>query len=153
MTNTPKIFLAKIDRDSFAPCWLWTGRKLKRGYGIFRASLHGQKFCRAHRYSWAYHNDRPIPEGMVICHSCDNPGCVNPDHLRADTQAANNEEAIAKKRWHPNVGVENGRARITPEAVRHIRESRLTQMELAAMYGLAQTQISRIKRRESWVNV
>lgn len=151
-TNTNR-FLANIDKVSAAPCWLWAGAVSKRGYGIFRANFHGQNFWRAHRFSWAFHNDRAIPQGLVVCHSCDNPRCVNPDHLRADTQASNNAEAIVRGRWKPNVGTQNGRAIVSPRQVQEIRTSADSQMVLAKRYGIAQGQVSRIIRGENWTHI
>jgi hypothetical protein len=144
-------FLSRIDKESGAPCWLWTGAKCVRGYG--RLNVTREKVIKAHRYSWEYFNGRSIPDGLVICHSCDNTSCVNPDHLRADTQAFNNREAIERRRWHPNLGLQNGRAVLTEQSVAEIRQSKDTQMVLAARYGVGQTQISRIKRKESWASL
>lgn len=141
-------FLARIDKESGAPCWIWAGCKDRRGYG--RLFLNHTKSVKAHRFSWEYFNGREIPEGLVICHSCDNTSCVNPDHLRADTQASNNREAIERNRWHPQIGLKNGRAVLTEQAVAEIRQSKDTQMTLAAQYGIGQSQVSRIKRGESW---
>lgn len=137
-------FLAKIDKVAGAPCWLWTGTRWKNGYGRFFLSRH--KAVKAHRYSWEIFNGKPVPQGLVICHSCDNKLCVNPEHLRADTQAFNNQEAIERGRWKPNYGPANGRTILTPEQKEQIRNSNETQMVLAARYGISQTHVSRIVR-------
>lgn len=139
-------FLAKVDKVAGAPCWLWTGATFVQGYGKFFPTR--KKTVKAHRYSWALFNGRPVPEGLVVCHSCDNKLCVNPDHLRADTQAFNNQEAIERGRWKPNYGFANGRTILTPEQKDAIRNSNKTQMALAALYGISQTHVSRIVRGE-----
>ncbi len=141
-------FLAKIDKGSDAACWNWTGATFVQGYGRFFPSR--TKAVKAHRYSWELFNERPIPAGLVICHSCDNKLCVNPSHLRADTQASNNREAIERGRWKPNIGIANGRAAINPIQVAEIRASKDTQQALAARYGVSQTHVSRIIRRDNW---
>ena len=78
-------------------CWLWHGTKDELGYG--RISFRTQKF-KAHRVSFEMHFG-PIPDDMVICHACDNPSCVNPNHLFADTQQANMQDASRKGRLNP----------------------------------------------------
>lgn len=82
-------------------CWEWMRARYRDGYGV--VSLMSRPY-RAHRvsYTLAYGE---IPSGMVICHSCDNPCCVNPDHLRADTVFENNREARERGRFNcgPNI--------------------------------------------------
>ena len=74
-------------------CWEWQGAKLA-GYGLIGFD---KKVLRANRVAYYFtHGD--IPEGLFICHSCDNPSCCNPAHLRADTPKSNTEEMCAKNR-------------------------------------------------------
>jgi hypothetical protein len=74
-------------------CWEWSGARDRGGYGHFNGA-HGN---RAHRFSWILANG-PIPAGMLICHRCDNPPCVNPDHLFLGTVLDNHRDMDAKGR-------------------------------------------------------
>lgn len=79
-------------------CWLWDGGLDQRGYGFFAQTLGEERqTLRAHRVSY-YLKNGPIPEGMFVCHTCDVPRCVNPDHLFLGTATENNQDKIAKGR-------------------------------------------------------
>ena len=89
-------FLARIAVPSDpSACHKWTGARDASGYGIARI---GDTLVRAHRYAWSRVNG-PIPAGKVICHTCDNPPCVNLDHLWPGTQGENIRDSVAKGRW------------------------------------------------------
>lgn len=75
-------------------CWLWNGRRMHTGYGVVTAGL---TFV-ASRVAWVAANGQPVPPGMLICHACDNPPCVNPAHLWVGTQEDNIADARRKGR-------------------------------------------------------
>lgn len=76
-------------------CWEWTASKNNIGYGMFRFDSNGMRT--AHRVSYEMHKG-PIPQGHVVCHTCDNPKCVNPDHLWTGTLKDNAQDMVAKGR-------------------------------------------------------
>lgn len=83
-------------------CWLWTGAKIRRGYG--RLCFKGCKTCAAHRVAHILFIGE-IPAGMLVCHSCDNPSCVNPEHLWIGTHRDNFNDMIKKGRHRHQKGV------------------------------------------------
>jgi len=85
-------FFEKVNKTN--SCWLWTGALTSRGYGSF--GVEG-KVTSAHRYSYQIHIGK-IPKGLIICHSCDVPACVNPEHLWAGTTSDNMKDMVAKNR-------------------------------------------------------
>jgi hypothetical protein len=107
----------------------------------------------AHRLSWELHRG-PIPEGLKVLHSCDNPPCSNPEHLWLGTPAENNADRDRKGRLIVLRGEAQRNARLTAAAVRDIR-TRYARREakpgaLAAEYGMGRSTIWRVIRREAW---
>jgi hypothetical protein len=88
-------FWSKVDRRGDGECWPWTGHKHERGYGHIR--IKGQH-RRASQLSWEIFNEKPFPMGLCALHSCDNPNCVNPAHIRAGTHADNMADKVARGR-------------------------------------------------------
>jgi hypothetical protein len=81
-------------------CWVWVGNRLPKGYGRMCSGGKSGQVLLAHRVSWALHNG-PIPTGKYICHTCDNPPCVNPNHLFLASHAENMADMVAKGRARP----------------------------------------------------
>jgi hypothetical protein len=94
-----------------------------------------------------------IPEGMYVCHRCDNPPCCNPAHLRLDTHAGNMRDRNAKGRvcrTGAPPGERNGKAKLTAADVRAIRAAAGTQSEIAKRFGIARTTARQIRLRRRW---
>lgn len=125
-------------------CWEWVGAKLRTGYGTL--GVQG-KTRLTHRMMWELTNG-PIPEGIFICHHCDNPRCCNPKHLFAGTQLENIRDMIRKGRESTHFGETSVSAKLTTKQVIEIRETyaqgEITQKELAKKYGIVGSTVSRI---------
>lgn len=130
-------------------CWMWTAATVHGGYGHLGIKGRG-KTIRAHRFSYQ-HFIGPIPDGIDICHRCDRPGCVNPEHLFAGTPKENTEDARRKNRLA--VGSRLPQAKLTEADVRAIRSDSRPQSVIAKEYGIAQSSISFIKSRRNWAHV
>lgn len=153
MTSTPTTrrerFEAKYAERGNG-CWEWTAACFHNGYGKFR---DGTKIRSAHRV--AYEIYCGSIGSSTVCHRCDNPLCVNPNHLFLGTQKDNVSDMISKGRQA--VGERFSSHKLTPSGVREIRErynaGGVTQQALAEEFGVDQKLISRVVRRLSWKHV
>lgn len=150
LEKTRKRFFSKVTRTE-ADCWEWhRADKFSGGYGKFNVKA---KQVLAHRYSWFLHQGT-IPKGLLVCHTCDNRVCVNPQHLFLGTHADNTRDAWNKGRVL--FGEKSPCSKITEVQVREIRrlcETGLTNRTIAKKYNLNQSQVSRIKTGKRWGSV
>ena len=140
-------FWKRVDKKGDNDCWIWIGGRLTRGYGAFKV---GTKCISAHRFSWKIHFG-DIPTGMVVCHKCDNPPCVNPKHLFLGTQAENQHDKKEKGRAARGEG--NNKAKLTERNVKEIRSLislGLSSREIAKRYGVRHAAILDIKSNKNW---
>jgi|SRR5215475_10500522 len=144
----------RITVDSRTGCHLWMKYRTPLGYGQTR--IGGRAGCNilAHRLAWI-RKYGSIPKGMGVLHRCDNPSCVNVEHLFIGTPADNMADMSAKGRW----GIRNlprgknhprGMAKLTEQQVLAIRSDKRVQSVIAAEYGITQSNVSRIKTRDGW---
>lgn len=133
-------------------CWLWNACFHRNsGYGSFGISRSITDH--AHRIAWIL-TYGPIPEGLFICHKCDNRLCVRPDHLFAGTQKDNLQDMKRKGRGTiANRGAGSGKTKLTDIDVANIRKLSavgLSMAEIGRRYTMAGTSISRIVHRKRW---
>lgn len=127
-------------------CWEWLLGKDKDGYGKICA---GRKSLRAHRYLWELKNG-PIPSGLLVCHKCDNPKCVNPDHMFLGTHKDNHDDRGRKNRQAK--GEVSGSAKFTENIIQGILTAS-SYKEAKERFGVSKTHYFRIKRKETWRHI
>lgn len=135
-----------------AGCWEWTGPRRARGYG-YAPQWTGETVATRLFYK-AFKG--PIPEGMQVCHSCDNPPCVNPDHLWLGSASENLADAISKGRFLHRIkatralGERASRTKLTEAQVIAIRKDPRINRLVARDYGIHRASVSAIKLRKTW---
>lgn len=145
-------FWSKVTRGKDDECWIFGATRQKLGYGIFWL---GGKNIPAHRYAW-YSKFGAIPEGLFVCHRCDNPPCCNPAHLFLGTHEDNVADRTAKDRNARQRGETNGLAKLDADAVRAIRSARASgqsQKSIAKTVGVDQSNVSLILSGKTWGHV
>lgn len=160
-------FFDRVEINLLSGCWVWTGSKNAKGYGYLSGVVNGERLVKksqnmlAHRVSWIIHIG-PIPDGngahgTVVMHTCDNPACVNPVHLRLGTQAENVKDMGAKGRhvvgeWQKRKGIEHFRSAFKDQAdIDLICSTKGKTQELAERFGVDVCTIKRIRRRNGVV--
>lgn len=127
-------------------CWFWEGLVDSKGYGI--VWIDG-KNSKASRVSWAFTKGKITP-GLFVCHRCDTPSCVNPDHLFLGTQAENMADMKRKGRSADRRGEKSSVSKLkAPQVLSILQDSRAT-AEVAAQYGVSPSTISAIRSGQNW---
>jgi hypothetical protein len=129
-------------------CWPWTAARTAAGYGT---TATGGPTRRSHRVAWEVANDRPIPAGLFICHSCDNPPCCNPGHLFAASTDENMRDMAEKGRSGVSRGESHPMAKLSDDQVAALRQARtegMTQRQLADQFGVSTGTVSNLVNRK-----
>ena len=150
-------FWAKVDTpDDTEACWEWQASRTVEGYGRFHIRLRRGywRSILAHRLAWELTYGTILPT-LKVCHHCDNPPCVRPDHLFLGTDGDNNADAWSKGRFPGRDGEQNGRAKLRETDVCAIRRLRgkATQQQIAMAFGVSQLLISLIHRGKIWEHI
>jgi len=135
-----KRFYDKFTPEPFSACWLWTAGINELGYGIIPVGGVGRL---AHRISWELHRGS-IPLGMLVCHTCDTPACVNPSHLFLGTGKDNSSDMAKKGRVQH---------KLSREQVVKIKSDNRRYFEIARDYGVRPPSIRDIKLNRTWRHV
>ena len=143
---TVKTRLAQKYKVVDSGCFEWIGHKHQQGYGLI---YFNHKIRKAHRIMYSEYVG-PIPDGMIIRHTCDNPSCVNPDHLLLGTQAENIKDRHSRNRNHHPKGELNVKAKLSKQDVDHIRSSTFGSKQLATYYDVSVSTIDRVRSRATW---
>lgn len=150
---TEERFWSKVAKSD--GCWLWTGAIGRKGYGKFGIWGRKQGWEGAHRASWRLHYG-DVPDGVFVCHRCDVPSCVRPDHLFLGTDADNVRDMHGKGRWSPNVsraGAANNSAVLTDEDVNRVRllfAQGMSRAGLARTFGIGWSTVDDVVQRRTW---
>lgn len=150
-TLTKECFMrfVSIHDDNLNGCWEWMGSKNDQGYGNFKLI---NKAYKAHRISYMlFIGD--IPENMCVCHSCDNPSCVNPAHLWLGTNQDNVDDKMRKGRQSHSRGEERYNHKLDKQKVIQIRQlykQGYTLKELSKMFGVSISTVFFVKSEKVW---
>lgn len=159
-------FWSRVDKSG--SCWIWTGGLSEDGYGLFSIWIDSKdKKIRAHRASYML-NIGDIPDGMLVLHECDNPPCVNPNHLFLGTHKDNSDDKVAKGRQLKGeamqlalkdkvlVGSNHPNSKLNEDQVREIKlmlSRGMAKRQIARMIGIDKSVIISISQGRAWKHV
>ena len=140
---------SRSKRDPNTDCLEWQKGRSLDGYG--RVKYRNERYS-AHRLSWILTKGE-IPKGKSVLHRCDNPPCINPDHLFVGDNFDNMADRKAKGRAPNQKGSANGHAKLTDDVVLAIRAAEGTQKSIAAKFGISQSTVSFLKTNKRWNHI
>jgi hypothetical protein len=147
-------FEKKVEMIPFSDCHHWTAATNKFGYGKISVSKNVWKF--AHRISWEFSNG-DVPEGMCVLHTCDNPRCVNPNHLYLGSHKDNAQDRERRQRGNQPKGSASGRSKLSADQVFEIRKlycsGKYSYRKLGKMFGVDGKSIADIVNGRNWTHL
>jgi hypothetical protein len=147
-------FKTHVDQRGPDECWIWTAARDKDGYGfLVKSDWEGKNKEGAHRLAWILEHG-PIPKGLWVLHTCDNPPCCNPRHLFLGTVLDNKRDSISKGR-HPH-GETHGLAKLTEDKViliRQLHADGYLRKRLARKFDVSYSLIQKIIQEVQWRHV
>ena len=153
MRNEMDRFIEKVNKgtDNEKDCWIWTAATYRGGYGHFRRWVDGKwKMYKAHRYAYEAFKG-PLEAKLLVCHTCDNPSCVNPAHLFVGTSKENMEDMIKKGRKSISRNPKHKWLdREIVESMRRDFEQGMKQAEICIKYEHSRAQVSRVVLHQIW---
>ena len=148
--ETKARFWKKVEIKEADECWVWTAYTNDKGYGRLTVN---RSVLRAHRVSLAWATNHSLT-GLVVMHTCDNPPCCNPAHLRIGTVEDNNRDCLDKGRKMAPAGEEHSGAKLTENDVKLIRASPVSQRKaLSVEFNLRHSYIREIQIGRTWRHV
>ena len=149
--------MSHVVKNDVSGCWEWQGSK-RNGYGrmIVGSRTDGtRRSVSTHRLSYELTHGK-IPDGMEVCHKCDNRCCVNPDHLFVGTHKENMDDRESKGRNKPQKGEKNGRAKLSEADVLEIKIKRKNGMpfhKIAEEYGVHKKTVMDAVNGKNWASI
>lgn len=144
---TRNLIESNVQIVSESGCWIWMGTEGTRGYGQIKSRY---KTYAAHRVSYqVFKGD--VPNGLHVCHTCDTPLCVNPNHLFIGTPMDNSQD-MAKKNRHA-YGAKNGNSKLTEVEAKNIlafRDSGQTKTSVGELFDVSRTCVRKIWNGDLW---
>jgi hypothetical protein len=155
-------FNMSYKKDEHSGCWIWQGKSKSGSSKLYGRIKVNKKNVPAHRFSWEIHNNQEVPEKMFVLHKCDNPGCVNPDHLFVGTHQDNMNDKVLKNRQAKGsdfknrkaaIGSKNGLSKLTEKQAMEIYLDERPQRIISKDYEVTQTVVHNIKSQKTWRHI
>ena len=150
-------FWARVVKGNDSECWLWQTWLDRQGYGIFQFRYNKiKKKVRASRVSYMLTHDCSITSDQFVCHTCDNPQCVNPSHFVLADNDWNIADCVAKGRQRHVVGEKHSKSKLTDQSVVEIRKQISlggSQLSVAKKFGVSRSAVRQILSGATWKHV